>query len=155
MTVISRFRPVAPFARSSSGNVQQIGFINQFEPDPGTSCAGPEQILRLHTALDLVTPQTHPRTARLLASGLPKMAQKVMEEAGEVAIEAVRHRSCGVVRESADLVYNLVVLWRECGVDPSEIWTEMAHRAAMLGIAEKLPKRAPAYGPQGVDLESE
>jgi phosphoribosyl-ATP pyrophosphohydrolase len=151
MTAISRFRPVAPFDRSSFVNVRPIGFGNEAEP---SSAAGPEQISRLHAALDLVTPATNPRTARLLASGLSKMAQKVMEEAGEVAMEAVRHRNRGVIRESADLVYNLVVLWRECGVDPSEIWTEMARRATILGLAEKLPKRASACAPHDDDPDS-
>ena len=62
------------------------------------------------------------------------------EEAGEVALEAARHRSRAVVRESADLIYQLVVLWRECGIDPEEVWGEMRHRADQFGIAEKLPK---------------
>jgi phosphoribosyl-ATP pyrophosphohydrolase len=70
-------------------------------------------------------PKSHPRTARLLAAGTRRTAQKVIEEAGEVALEAVKHRSGGVVRESADLLYHLVVLWRRAGVDPEETWTEM------------------------------
>jgi phosphoribosyl-ATP pyrophosphohydrolase len=69
------------------------------------------------------------------------MGQKLIEEASEVAFEGLRHRARGVVRESADLVYHLVVLWRECGVMPSEVWDEMRERAQTLGIAEKLPKR--------------
>jgi phosphoribosyl-ATP pyrophosphohydrolase len=47
-----------------------------------------------------------PRTARLIASGLPRMAQKVAEEATEVVIEAVRGRRIAVVKESVDLIYN-------------------------------------------------
>ena len=74
------------------------------------------------------------------------MAQKLMEEAGEVALEAVRRRSRAVIRESADLVYHLVVLWRECGIAPDEVWTEMRRRAEMLGIAEKLPKPSARTG---------
>jgi phosphoribosyl-ATP pyrophosphohydrolase len=100
------------------------------------------EIARLYDALDHVNEQANPRTARLLACGRPKIAQKVMEEAGEVALEAVRHRPRAVVRESADLVYNLVVLWRACGVTPDEVWAEMRRRADRLGIAEKLPKAA-------------
>lgn len=103
------------------------------------------EIARLYEALDRVSPRDHPRTARLLAAGRAKMAQKVMEEAGEVALEAVRQRRRAVIRESADLVYQLVVLWRECGVVPEEVWGEMARRAELLGIAEKLPKAA-AHG---------
>jgi phosphoribosyl-ATP pyrophosphohydrolase len=102
---------------------------------------------RLYGCLEEVTAKSHPRTARLLAAGLRKIAQKVIEEAGEVALETVKHRSGGVVRESADLLYHLVVLWRRAGIDPDEIWTEMQRRANVLGIAEKLPKPA-AHNPK-------
>lgn len=112
---------------------------------------GADQIDDLYAALDLVNSESHPRTAQLLASGVPKMAQKLMEEAGEVAIEAVRHRNRATVRESADLLYNLTVLWHASGIAPAEIWAEMERRVIMLGIAEKLPKRTtqPAEGVTG------
>ncbi len=108
----------------------------------GSAEASSDEISRLYCALDLVNKQTHPRTAQLLASGVPRMAQKVMEEAGDVANEAVRKRGRAVVRDSADLLYNLVVLWCECGVAPNDVWLEMRERAATMGIAEKAPKRS-------------
>ena len=46
----------------------------------------------------------------------------------------------GVVKESADLIYNLVVLWSVSGVRPEQVWAEMERRERMMGIAEKLPK---------------
>jgi phosphoribosyl-ATP pyrophosphohydrolase len=70
-------------------------------------------------------------------SGTRKIAQKVIEEAGEVVIEAVRHRANGVVRESADLLYHLVVLWHRAGIEPAAVWQEMKTRADAFGIAEK------------------
>jgi len=82
----------------------------------------------------------NPRTARPLASGLRKKSQKVVEEAAEVALETVRKRSNAAVRESADLLYHLVVLWHECGILPEQVWAEMRQRADAIGIAEKLPK---------------
>ena len=100
-----------------------------------------DELDRLYRALSDVTLENHPRTARLLASGTRKAAQKVIEEAGEVALEAVRHRTGGIVRESADLLYHLVVLWRRVGLDPGDVWTEMRSRADTLGIAEKPLKR--------------
>ena len=84
--------------------------------------------------------KTSPRTARLISSGLPRMAQKVAEEATEVVIEAVRGKRTAVVKESVDLIYNLVVLWSELGIAASEVWAEMDRRQALLGMAEKLPK---------------
>jgi phosphoribosyl-ATP pyrophosphohydrolase len=48
-----------------------------------------------------------------------------------------------VVRESADLLYNLVVLWVSSGVQPKDVWREMDRRERLFGIAEKLHKDAP------------
>jgi phosphoribosyl-ATP pyrophosphohydrolase len=72
----------------------------------------PSQITELETAIAEVRGirKPSPRTARLISSGLPRMAQKVAEEATEVVIEAVRGRRTAVVMESVDLIYNLVVL---------------------------------------------
>jgi phosphoribosyl-ATP pyrophosphohydrolase len=80
------------------------------------------------------------RTARLLRAGRSKMAKKLAEEAVEVVIDATHGNSDAMVRESADLLYNLVVLWVASDVHPSDVWTEMERRERLLGIAEKLPK---------------
>ena len=80
------------------------------------------------------------RTARLFQRGPAKMAKKLAEEAIEVVIDAVNGDSDAVIRESADLLYNLTVLWASAGVRPEDVWREMARREFMLGIAEKLPK---------------
>ena len=85
----------------------------------------------------------HARTAKLLGSGLPKMSQKLVEEAAEVAIDAVRERRNSVISESADLLYHLVVLLFALGISPAAIWSEMNRRREMFGIAEKLPKSRP------------
>ena len=81
------------------------------------------------------------RTARLFRAGRAKMAKKLAEEAVEVVIDAMAGHTDAVIKESADLVYNLVVLWVEAGVRPAEVWAEMDRRERLLGIAEKIPKR--------------
>ena len=81
------------------------------------------------------------RTARLLRSGRAKMAKKLAEEAVEVVIDAMHGSRDAVVKESADLIYNLVVLWVAAGVQPKEVWKEMERRERLMGIAEKLPKQ--------------
>ncbi len=68
------------------------------------------------------------------------MAKKLAEEAIEVVIDAVNGKTDAVVRESADLLYNLSVLWASAGVRPVDVWREMERREHLLGIAEKLPK---------------
>ena len=82
------------------------------------------------------------RTARLFQRGPSKMAKKLAEEAIEVVIDAVNGNPDAVVRESADLLYNLTVLWASAGVKPEDVWREMDRREDLLGIAEKLPKSA-------------
>ena len=80
------------------------------------------------------------RTARLFQRGPDKMAKKLAEEAIEVVIDAVNGKSDAVIRESADLLYNLTVLWASAGVRPEDVWREMKMREHLLGIAEKMPK---------------
>ena len=82
------------------------------------------------------------RTARLFQRGPAKMAKKLAEEAIEVVIDAVNRNPEAVVRESADLLYNLTVLWAAAGVRPEDVWREMSRREQLLGIAEKMPKSA-------------
>jgi phosphoribosyl-ATP pyrophosphohydrolase len=90
------------------------------------------------------------RTARLFQRGPAKMAKKVAEEAIEVAIDSVNGDAEAVIRESADLLYNLAVLWAASGVRPADVWREMERREHLLGIAEKLPK-SPLKAPKTAD----
>ena len=51
-----------------------------------------------------------------------------------------------MVKESADLLYNLTVLWVAAGIQPKDVWAEMDRRERLFGIAEKLPEaRQPAF----------
>src|SRR4030081_1454800 len=86
------------------------------------------------------------RTSRLLHSGRAKMAKKLGEEAFEVVIDALHGNHEAVVRESADLLYNLVVLWVASGIDPKEVWKEMDRRGGVFGVCGKLFKGGGAGG---------
>jgi phosphoribosyl-ATP pyrophosphohydrolase len=79
----------------------------------------------------------HSHSARLLARGTAKVAQKLGEEAVECVIEATLGNRRATVLESADLLYHLVVLWVDAGIDPAEVWNELARRQGISGIAEK------------------
>ena len=81
------------------------------------------------------------RTARLLRAGRSKMAKKLAEEAVEVVIDSMNGARDAVIRESADLIYNLVVLWVASGIRPEDVWKEMDRRERLLGIAEKVSKK--------------
>src|SRR3954447_23512886 len=80
------------------------------------------------------------RTSKLFHGGIEKMAKKLAEEAVEVGIDAVLMRRHRVILESADLLYNLSVLWAASGVTPGDVAREIERREALYGIAEKLPK---------------
>jgi phosphoribosyl-ATP pyrophosphohydrolase len=79
--------------------------------------------------------QSH--SARLLARGTAKVAQKLGEEAVECVIEAATGNRAATVLESADLLYHLIVVWVDAGIRPEEVWTELARRQGISGIAEK------------------
>ena len=89
------------------------------------------------------------RTAKLLRAGRGKMAKKLAEEAVEVVIDAMTGQTEAVIKESADLLYNLTVFWVAAGIQPKDVWAEMNRRERMFGIAEKLPKRRQVRAPQG------
>src|SRR5262245_31912645 len=76
-------------------------------------------------------------TAKLLHQGRAMIAKKMGEEAVETAIAAVAKDSDAVVAESADLIYHLLVLWADCGIEPEEVWSKLASREGTSGLAEK------------------
>jgi phosphoribosyl-ATP pyrophosphohydrolase len=116
--------------------------VNRFHARIGYGAGMTDSVARLYDAV-IVARDSDPaksRTARLLRAGRSKMAKKLAEEAVEVVIDAMHGQTEAVVRESADLLYNLVVLWVHAGIHPDDVWAEMRRRELMFGIAEKLPK---------------
>ncbi len=79
------------------------------------------------------TPTDGSYTAELIAGGTDAVARKVIEEAGEVLIAAKNHEAGNsaerVVEEAADLVYHLLVLLAERGLDLAEVEAELDRRA--------------------------
>jgi len=85
-------------------------------------------------------------TARLFAKGSAKIAQKVGEEAVETVIASLGEDKGALVRESADLLYHLLVLWAAAGVAPAEIWAELEGREGVSGLVEKAGRRRVSDG---------
>lgn len=81
-------------------------------------------------------------SARLMARGTAKVAQKFGEEAVECVIEATIGNRAATVLESADVLYHLVVMWVDAGIKPDEVWAELARRQGISGIAEKAARPA-------------
>ncbi len=76
-------------------------------------------------------------TARLIARGMAKAAQKVGEEATEAVIAAVTGDRAELVKESADLLYHLLVVLKAADIPLAEVMAELDSRTAQSGLAEK------------------
>ncbi|MEP0191817.1 MAG: phosphoribosyl-ATP diphosphatase [Erythrobacter sp.] len=75
--------------------------------------------------------------AKLNAKGLPKIAQKVGEEAVEAVIAAVSGSDEDLVGESADLLFHLLVLLQAKGVTFADVLGELDRREGLSGLEEK------------------
>lgn len=76
-------------------------------------------------------------TARLLAAGPEKAAEKFGEEAIEAIIEAVRGDKTRLTQEAADVIYHLLVMLAASDVKFQDVLDELDRRTAQSGIAEK------------------
>ena len=76
-------------------------------------------------------------TAKLLAAGPEKCAEKFGEEAVEAIIEAVKGDKAKLTAEAADALYHLLVMCAARDVSLADIEAELAHREAQSGLAEK------------------
>ena len=76
-------------------------------------------------------------TAKLLAKGPEKCAEKFGEEAVEAIIEAVKGDRAGLTSEAADVLYHLLVMLTARDVTLADVLAELELRAGTSGIAEK------------------
>ena len=81
--------------------------------------------------------------ARLLSRGPVRIAQKLGEEAIECAIEIVAGSREGLIGESADVLYHLLLAWVHAGLQPEAVWRELERREQAGRASEGVgPKRA-------------
>ena len=76
-------------------------------------------------------------TAKLLAKGPEKCAEKFGEEAIEAIIEAVKGDRDRLTSEAADVLYHLLVMLAARDVTLADVEAELARREGTSGIAEK------------------
>ena len=79
--------------------------------------------------------------AKLNARGVPKIAQKLGEEAVEAVIAAMADDREGLIGESADLIFHLLVLLGAKGIALSDITRELDRREGISGIVEKAGRK--------------
>lgn len=80
--------------------------------------------------------------AKLTARGRAKIAQKLGEEATEAVIAAIQDDRDELVKESADLLFHLLVLLADMGLGLDDVRAELARREGVSGIAEKAARGA-------------
>jgi len=80
--------------------------------------------------------------ARLAARGPLKLAEKLGEEAVETVIAAVAEDDAALVRESADLLFHLLVLLNARGLGLADVEAELARREGQSGLAEKAGRQS-------------
>jgi phosphoribosyl-ATP pyrophosphohydrolase len=76
-------------------------------------------------------------TAKLLAQGPEKCAEKFGEEAVEAIIEAVKGDRARLTAEAADVIYHLLVMLAARDVSLDDVLAELARREGQSGLAEK------------------
>ena len=65
------------------------------------------------------------------------LAKKIGEESSELIIDFIKKNKQGAIKESADLIYHVLVVWVSLGINPCEIWNELSSRKIKSGIEEK------------------
>ena len=66
------------------------------------------------------------------------LAKKIGEEASELIIDFIKKNREGVIKESSDLLYHLLVIWISIDIEPEEIWQELSSRKLISGLQEKI-----------------
>ncbi|HEX7127678.1 MAG TPA: bifunctional phosphoribosyl-AMP cyclohydrolase/phosphoribosyl-ATP diphosphatase HisIE [Thermodesulfobacteriota bacterium] len=80
-------------------------------------------------------------TAALLAGPVDRPLKKLVEEAAEAALAAKGGDREALVRETADLLYHVLVVLARAGAAPGEVARELARREGVSGHAEKAARK--------------
>ncbi len=75
--------------------------------------------------------------ASLYAKGTQHICDKVIEEADEVIVEALKGDADLLKAESADLLFHLMVLWADQGIAPADVFNILEKRFGTSGHDEK------------------
>lgn len=76
-------------------------------------------------------------TAKLLMGGTVDIGAKITEEAEETVFAALEEGPDALIRESADLLYHLCVLWVDQEINIADVWSELSSREGVSGLVEK------------------
>ncbi|MBL0924543.1 MAG: phosphoribosyl-ATP diphosphatase [Sphingomonadaceae bacterium] len=79
--------------------------------------------------------------AALFVKGREKIAQKVGEEAVETVIAALSGDPAKLTSEAADLIFHLLVLLADAGLNLDEVLAELDRREGLSGLDEKAARQ--------------
>ena len=65
------------------------------------------------------------------------LARKLGEESIEVILEYLNNNKENIIRESADLLYHLIVIWISSNIKPGDVFNELHKRKGRSGLVEK------------------
>ena len=68
------------------------------------------------------------------------LARKIGEESIEVILEYLDNNKDKTIKESADLLYHLCVMWISADINPDDVWNELHRRKGISGLKEKKPR---------------
>ena len=127
-TVLLQVDPEGPICHTGNPTC----FFTSFDelPDFVSKEKGPGVLEELFAVIQdrKSDPPPHSYTARLLEEGPDRIAQKLIEEAGEAAIAGVKGDKEQLVKELADLIYHSLVLLSASGATPEDVWKELRQR---------------------------
>jgi phosphoribosyl-ATP pyrophosphohydrolase len=75
--------------------------------------------------------------AKRFAKGRAKIAQKVGEEGVELALALVLDDKPEIIKESADLLFHILIALEDAGLSLEEVMAELRRREGISGIEEK------------------
>ena len=65
------------------------------------------------------------------------LARKISEESIELILEYIDNNKDKIIKESADLLYHLSVMWISANVKLDDVWNELQERKGVSGLVEK------------------
>ncbi len=65
------------------------------------------------------------------------LARKIGEESIEIILEYLKNDKKNIVKESADLLYHLSVMWISTDIKLKDVWDELEKRRGLSGLEEK------------------
>jgi len=90
------------------------------------------------------SPRPDSYVTSLFVRGPQKIHDKIAEESGELVEASQLANREGIIHETADLVFHILVLLGQWGIQPEEIYGELARRWGVSGIMEKESRKAGA-----------